>query len=260
MAINADESFLSTSSFNSANCKRSWRRRCCPPSWGRGSHDRLGQLRHPRRPAPVPGPAAVDAVARARRVQGRSRGARDRAERSDDGLLGVRPARGVQRLGRHRLSRRRRRDDALGLKSVRGGMARPPGRDARPTTTATCWCGRPTSEFGLPVTGLRVSWAATRARAAGRVVLRALATADHLKRAACGTAVRSRHARRGARARPHAAPAPAAPGPFADRRRVGVGGAAVQARCRRRRGAGARLQPRRGRPRPRRRRPARRVT
>ena len=62
-------------------------------------HDRLGQLRHARRPARRAGSAAHDALARAGRVQGRPGDARHRAERRHDGVLRVRPApRGV-RLG-----------------------------------------------------------------------------------------------------------------------------------------------------------------
>ena len=76
------------------------------------------------------GPAARGALARARRVQGRPRRARHRAERRDDGVLRVRPAHRVQRLGRHR-PRRRRPDAGQRLERARRPGRRAPGRERR---------------------------------------------------------------------------------------------------------------------------------
>ena len=97
----------------------------------RVDHDRLGQLRHARRPARRAGSAAHHALARPGRVQGRPRRARRRAERHHDGVLRVRAApRGV-RLGRHR-PRLGRPDHAQRLGRQGRARRRAPGRQRQP--------------------------------------------------------------------------------------------------------------------------------
>ena len=105
-------------------------------------HHRLGLLRHPRQPAREPGPAAHDALARPGGLQGRPGGARGRAERGHAGLLGVRAAHRLQRVG-HR-PRGGRVHDGAGLVRVRRPGRRPPGRDERRLQR------RPAGDDGLP--------------------------------------------------------------------------------------------------------------
>ena len=83
--------------------------------------DRLGRLRHARKPACLAGSPAEGPVPLARSVQGRPRCTRHREPGADARLLRVRTAGRLERLRRHR-SRRRRDDAGLGLR--REGRAR----------------------------------------------------------------------------------------------------------------------------------------
>ncbi len=118
-------------------------------------HDPLGRLRHAHVPAQEPGLAAAGVLARAGRLPGGPEGARDRHQRLDARVLGVRAPRegdaGLQR-GRQRRRHRpwRRRPDArdghatCAAGSPPSGRAAARGTSSRPTTSrrATSRCRR----------------------------------------------------------------------------------------------------------------------
>ena len=98
-------------------------------------HPRLGLVRHPRQPDPEPGPAALDALPGARRLQRRPHRTGHRGAGADGRVLGVRAPGGLERVG-HR-PRRGRPDDGDGLRGAGRHARRVPGPDDA-STAATC--------------------------------------------------------------------------------------------------------------------------
>ncbi len=142
------------------------------PALGRSRHscrhDRLGQLRHPRRPARRAGSAAHHALARPGRLQGRPDRSGRRAERRHDGLLRVRPPpRGV-RLQGHR-SRLGRPHHAQRLGRQGRARRRAPRRQRQPGRRPRRQDRLP---HGLPVADRRVAGRRPERDPAGRPVPR----------------------------------------------------------------------------------------